>query len=308
MMWTERPDAEVAKAKLCEMGYCEPGALTKWKRPPRVEPLDPDAEARRRCNGVLADVVGKGKTCLTPSDPAAREFRDCKDGVCGPVMVALPRGRYVRGTSDADAERLVAETPAIKEVLRTERPARDVTIDYDVAVGKFEVTFEEWDACVGQFRCPPLNWANYEPSERGKRPITSVSWNDITRHYLPWLNARLGLSGANAYRLLTDAEWEYAARAGTTTRYAFGDAISAFEAQYHPIDAPRGKTVAVGSFRPNAFGLHDMHGNVAEWVQDCYGFMNKVADLPTDGSARKEERCSERAVRGGSSASAAMWV
>src|SRR5262245_66413541 len=92
MMWTERPDAEVAKAKLCEMGYCEPGALTKWKRPPRVEPLDPDAEARRRCNGVLADVVGKGKTCLNPGDPDAREFRDCKDGACGPVMVALPKG------------------------------------------------------------------------------------------------------------------------------------------------------------------------------------------------------------------------
>jgi formylglycine-generating enzyme required for sulfatase activity len=303
MMSTERLDADVAKAKLCEMGYCEPGALTKWKPPPRVEPPDPDAEARRRCNGVLANVVGAGKTCLNPRDPAAREFRDCKDGLCGPVMVALPRGRYTRGTPDAEAERLVGEDPGAKHVLGSERPAREVIIDDDIAVGKFEVTFEEWDACVGQFRCPPLTWSDYEVGERGKRPIRAIPWNDIARHYLPWLNARLGLSGIQAYRLPTDAEWEYAARAGTTTRYAFGDAIAASDAQYHdgPSDAPpRGKTVPVGSFRPNAFGLHDMHGNVAEWVEDCFGFMGGVADLPTDGSARKDARCQEHAVRGGS--------
>jgi formylglycine-generating enzyme required for sulfatase activity len=311
MMWTVRLEPDVAKAKLCEMGYCEPGALAKWKPPPRVEPPDPDAGARRRCNGVLAHIVGKGRTCLDPRDPAAREFRDCKDGFCGPVMVALPRGRYVRGTPDADAERLAGESPAVKDALRSERPAREVTIDDDIALGKFEVTFEEWDACVGQFRCPPLNWSDYEVGERGKRPIRAVSWNDIARHYLPWLNAKLGLSGAPAYRLPTDAEWEYAARAGTTTRYAFGDAIATSDAHYYdgPTDVPpRGRTIAVGSFRPNAFGLHDMHGNVWEWVEDCFGFMERVADLPTDGSARKEARCQERAVRGGSYQSQPLWV
>jgi formylglycine-generating enzyme required for sulfatase activity len=311
MMWTSRPEPDVAKAKLCEMGYCEPGALTKWKRPPRVEPPDPDADARRRCNGVLANVVGTGRTCLDPRDPAAREFRDCKHGFCGPVMVALPRGRYTRGTPDAEAERLVGDDPTVKHVLGTERPAREVKIDDDVAIGKFEVTFEEWDACVAQARCPPLSWTNYEPDERGKRPIRAVSWNDVARHYLPWLNARLGLSGAQAYRLPTDAEWEYAARAGTTTRYAFGDAIATSDAQYEdgPMDAPpRGRTVAVGSFRPNAFGLHDMHGNVAEWVEDCFGFMAGVADLPTDGSARKDARCSDHAIRGGSYQSRPMLI
>ena len=310
MWWTDRPAPDVAKAKLCEMGYCEPGALTKWKRPPRVEPPDPDAEARRRCDGVLAAIVGKGKTCLNPRDPAAREFRDCKGDFCGPVMVALPRGRYTRGTSDTEAERLLGDDPGVKNVLGSERPAREVAIDYDIAVGKFEVTFEEWDACVGQARCHPLSWTNYEPDERGKRPITSVSWNDVTRQYLPWLNARLGLSGQHAYRLPSDAEWEYAARAGTTTRYAFGDAIATSDAQYHdgPWDAPRRKSVAVGSFPPNGFGLHDMHGNVAEWVEDCFGFIDDAADLPTDGSARKEARCQDHAVRGGSFASAPMLI
>lgn len=310
MMSTERPDAETARAKLCEMGYCEPGALKKWKRPPRVEPPDPDAEARKRCNGVLADVVGKGKTCLNPRDPEAREFRDCKDGFCGPVMVALPAGRYTRGTSDAEAERLISEHPAVKHQLSTERPAREVTIGYHVAVGKFEVTFDDWEACIRHVRCPPLSWAADEGWGRGKRPVISVSWDDITRHYLPWLNARLGLSGANAYRLPTDAEWEYAARAGTTTRYAFGDAISRSDAQYHdgPIGAPHGKTAEVGSFRPDAFGLHDMHGNVFEWVEDCFSFMNDAADLPTDGSPRKEGSCSSRAFRGGGYSSGPMFV
>jgi formylglycine-generating enzyme required for sulfatase activity len=310
MMSTERPDAGTAKAKLCEMGYCEPGALTKWKRPPRVEPPDPDAEARKRCNGVLADVVGKGKTCLDPSDPAAREFRDCKDGLCGPAMVALPTGRYTRGTSDAEAEKLIGEHPAVKDRVKEERPAREVTIGHHIAVGKFEVTFDEWEACIRDVRCSPLSFAADEGWGRGKRPVISVSWNDITRQYLPWLNARLGLSGANAYRLLTDAEWEYAARAGTTTRYAFGDTISRSDARYHdgPIDAPHGKTVEVGSFRPNAFGLHDMHGNVFEWVEDCFSFMNDAADLPTDGSPRKEASCSSRAFRGGGYASGPMLV
>ena len=310
MTITERPDAAVAHAKLCEMGYCGPGALTRWKRPPRVEPPDPDAEARARCNGVLADIVGKGKTCLNPSDPAAREFRDCKDGFCGPPMVTLPTGRYQRGTSDREAEALIPRGPGVKDVLATERPAREVAIDYHIAVGRFEVTFDEWDACVGQFRCPPLDWSNYEIGERGKRPITSVSWNDITRHYLPWLNARLGLAGANAYRLPTDAEWEYAARAGTATPYAFGDAIAASDARYREnlVDSPRGSSVEVGSFRPNAFGLHDMHGNVAEWVEDCFGFMSRAAELPTDGSAGKEDRCAERAIRGGGYANGPMLV
>ena len=121
----------------------------------------------------------------------------------------------------------------------------------------------------------------------GKRPVINVSWDDITREYLPWLNEKLGLSGVNGYRLLTDGEWEYAARAGTTSRYAFGNTISRSDAQFFdgPIGAPLGNTAETGSFAPNAFGLHDMHGNVAEWVQDCFSFMNDAADLPTDGSA-----------------------
>ena len=264
IMMTERPDAATAKAKLCEMGYCEPGALTRWKRPPRVEPPDPYAEARKRCIGVLADIVGKGMTCLDPSDPKAREFRDCKDGFCGPAMVALTNGRYRRGTSEAEMASLRSDFSDHTQLGKDEHPEHDVTIGYHVAVGKFEVTFDEWDACLNDRRCTPST-SQDESWGRGKRPVINISWDDITREYLPWLNAKLGLSGVNAYRLLTDAEWEYAARAGTTSRYAFGNTISRSDAHFFdgPLGAPVGRTVETGSFKPNPFGLHDMHGNVA---------------------------------------------
>ena len=131
-----------------------------------------------------------------------------------------------------------------------------------------------------------------EPA-RGARPVVHVSWIEISGEFLPWLNRKLGLSGASAYRLLTEAEWEYAARAGTTTKYAFGDMISTAQASFYAYHA-----VEVGSFAPNGFGLHDMHGNVAEWVQDC--FEKGYGAAPVDGSAHSPGNCSSRVYRGGS--------
>ena len=169
-----------------------------------------------------------------------------------------------------------------------------VTIGYQLAVGKFEATLDAWNACVADGGCA------YRPGEgsnpaRGARPVIGVSWNDVTNGFLPWLNRRLGLSGANAYRLLTEAEWEYAARAGTTTRYAFGDIISTAQARFSEID----HALEVGSFAPNGFGLHDMHGNAPEWVQDCFE-NTAYDDAPVDGSVHTPRDCRNRAVRGGS--------
>jgi len=290
------------RSKICEMGYCLPGTLAKWKPQQRFEPRDANAEQRKSCSGVLADIVGRGMICLDPNTRDAREFRDCKDGYCGPVMVALPKGTYTRGTSKAEAERLVSEEPAIKDWIRSEQPAAEVLINYHVAVGKFELTFDEWEDCRRHFHCNSLDTPHDQGWGRGKRPVINISWDDITRAYLPWLNGKLGLSGDKAYRLLTDTEWEFAARAGTVTRYAFGDVISLADARFFdgPMSMPgRGQTADVGSFPPNAFGLHDMHGNVHEWVEDCFSFMNKADDLPVDGSARYESDCSHRAFRGG---------
>jgi formylglycine-generating enzyme required for sulfatase activity len=113
-------------------------------------------------------------------------------------------------------------------------------------------------------------------------------WDDITKEYLPWV---LGKTG-KTYRLLTEPEWEYAARAGTTTRYAFGETITQSQVAYSQ------RVVNVGSFQPNAFGLHDMHGNVWEWVQDSRN--DNYQRASNDGSAWITPDCSRRVLRGGS--------
>ena len=124
--------------------------------------------------------------------------------------------------------------------------------------------------------------------------MINVSWDDA-KEYVAWLSKKTGKS----YRLLTEAEWEYAARAGTTTRYAFGDTINFMQAQFWDnVYAGAGMTAEVGSRDPSAFALHDMHGNVEEWVEDCYSGGYKGA--PMDGSASTSGDCRFRVIRGGS--------
>jgi formylglycine-generating enzyme required for sulfatase activity len=254
--------------------------------------------------------------CLDPTNPGNRELQDCADGVCGPWMVALPRGRGMRGVSDAELAKLKADFPDFTQLGKDEHPAREVAIAYDLAVGKLEITFDEWQACIADGGCAKPGPADGEWG-RGRRPVINVSWNEITSEYLPWLNRKLGLAGMAAYRLPSDGEWEYAARAGTTSRYAFGDRLSRQEANFHDahFSAPRGKTAETGAFKPNAFGLYDMHGNAAEWVQDCMSFLSSADELPLDGSARTKnffrKECfgsDLRVFRGGSFVSGAHAV
>lgn len=321
LVLTERPGRAAAQSKLCEMGYCRPGDLAKWRRPPPAaapaDPIDAEAEARKACAGVLANIVGKGKTCLDISDPVKREFRDCAGDFCGPSMAIILPGHGVRGVSDAELAMLKVDFPSFTQLGKDEHPEHEIAIDYDLAVGKFEVTFDEWDACLRSGGCPYAQSANDKGWGRGRRPVFNVSFDDIQRAYLPWLNRKLDLKAPEAYRLLSDGEWEYAARAGTTSRYAFGDSITRTVANYHdrPLTEPPGRTVEVGSFAANAFGLHDMHGNVAEWVQDCMSFLSSPGDLPLDGSARTKDsfgrECSAsemRVFRGGSFVSGAQGV
>ena len=321
LVLTAHPDRAAAQTRLCEMGYCSPAHLKGWRRPPPaaapVRPVDAEAEARKACAGVLANIAGKGTTCLDTSDPAKREFRDCAGDICGPLMVTILPGHGVRGVSDAELTRLKVDFPNFTQLGKDEHPEREITIDYDLAVGKFEVTFDEWDACVRYLGCLIVPTPNDAGWGRGRRPVFNVSFDDIQRAYLPWLNKKLGLKPPEAYRLLSDGEWEYAARAGTTSRYAFGDSITRTDANYKdsPITEPPGRTVEVGSFAANAFGLHDMHGNVAEWVQDCMVFLSSPRDLPLDGSARTKDSfgrdCSAsetRVFRGGSFVSGAQGV
>ena len=210
-----------------------------------------------------------------------REFRDCSD-VC-PEMVVLPAGEFMMGSPPGEPGRRASEGPQ-----------RRVTIARPFAVGKFEVTFAEWQACVAGGGCT----RNPNPSDsgwgRGRRPVINVSWHDA-KEYAAWLSRKTG----KAYRLLSEAEWEYAARAGTTTRYAFGDAISKSQAQYSEVGGvSAGKTVEVGSYPANRFGLHDMHGNVWEWVEDAWH--SNYQGAPGDGSVWPGGDTSLRVLRGGS--------
>jgi formylglycine-generating enzyme required for sulfatase activity len=143
-------------------------------------------------------------------------------------------------------------------------------------MGRFEVTFDEWDGCVAHGGCPAegVAGANFG---RGRQPVINVNWEDAKK-FVEWLSKRTG----RTYRLLTEAEWEYAARAGTTTRYSFGDEIAALGDHAWFGENSGSHPHPVGEKKPNAFGLHDMHGNVSEWVEDCYH--EGYHGAPTDGS------------------------
>jgi len=175
-----------------------------------------------------------------------------------------------------------------------------ITIETPFAVSKFEITFDEWDDCVNEGGC-----GGYRPSDeswgRAKRPVMNISWTDA-KAYVSWLSHKTG----KPYRLLSESEWEYAARAGTTTTFSFGDTLSPMEANYDsstdgsgPSEVNRQKTVPVGGFPANGFGLHDMHGNVSEWVEDCW-LDDYTTGTPSDGSASVEGNCNGHVVRGGS--------
>lgn len=170
---------------------------------------------------------------------------------------------------------------------------------YPFAAGKYEVTFDEWDACVREGGCKQMpdirGWG------RGRRPVITVSWDDA-KQYVAWLSRKTGKN----YRLLTEAEWEYVARAGTTSAFSSGNSITPQQANYDasvsyagsPTGTSEGKTVEVGRYTPNAFDLYDVHGNVWEWVEDCWN--DGYAGAPTDGSAWTSGNCARRVLRGGS--------
>ena len=226
------------------------------------------------CGGVEVQ-MGPERRCMKPGD----SFKDCTE--C-PEMVVVPAGSFIMGSPANE-----------KEHRDDEGPQHKVTFKRPFAVGKFELTFAEWDACSAQGDC------NYKPNDygwgRGQRPVMDVTWHDITKdYYLPWLSRKTG----QYYRLLTEAEWEYAARAGTTTAYSTGTRITAAQANFGKKGLDISGTMETGSFKPNGFGLYDMHGNVYEWVEDCYkwGYVGGTSD----GSAVTSGECNYRVLRGGS--------
>ncbi len=224
-----------------------------------------------------------------PSTPAPRSFRDCP--LC-PEMVTVPAGEFLMGSPGSERGR----DP-------NEGPQHRVVFAQPFAAGKFEVTFAEWDACVAEGGCAQK--PGDEGWGRGRHPVINVSWHDATE-YTSWLSKKTG----KAYRLLSEAEWEYAARgvttaAGPETPFSTGATINYRQANYDanftygsgPQGQYRQKTVDVGSLPRNAFGLHEMHGNVWEWVQDCYKPTYEGA--PADGSPVDSGDCALHILRGG---------
>ena len=227
-------------------------------------------------------------------------FQDCTG--C-PKLVVIPPGSFMMGSPEEEENRG-----------DNEGPLHEVRIDYPLAVGMYSVTFDEWESCVSDGGC-----GGYEPWDagwgRGNRPVINVSWEDV-QSYMRWLSRRTG----QVYRLLSESEWEYAARAGTETPFHTGRTISTKQANYdgnftygtgavgafvgirsgYQDGQYREQTTPVGSFEPNRFGLYDVHGNVKEWVEDCW---NESYDgAPSDGSAWESEDCDcdRRVLRGGS--------
>ncbi|WP_306252874.1 formylglycine-generating enzyme family protein [Parvularcula sp. IMCC14364] len=223
-------------------------------------------------NDHLADQRG----FIPPPAPyvIGETFNDCD--VC-PELVVLPGGTFSMGSPSGEPKR----NP-------NEGPIQRVTVQ-PFAAGQYEVTFSEWDACVADGGCN-----GYSPSDedwgRSDRPVILVSWRDA-QAYIAWLNSKV--EGA-PYRLLMEHEWEYAARAGTTTPYWWGEEASDEFANY---GWKIGRTMPVGGYPANPFGLHDMHGNVYEWVQDCYRGNPGPSPDVSEGVGNTE--C-PRALRGGS--------
>lgn len=174
-----------------------------------------------------------------------------------PMMVDIPAGSFTMGCVEGRDD---VEGGCSND----EKPAHQVSLSA-FQIGKYEVTFDEWDACEQAKACPHAEDAGWG---RGKRPVINVSWNDITQNYIPWLNQQTG----KHYRLPTEAEWEYAARAGGESAYPWGNSVSCSHADYWLDDKScHGKgTSEVGRFVGNNVGLHDTAGNVWEWVQDGY--------------------------------------
>jgi formylglycine-generating enzyme required for sulfatase activity len=220
-----------------------------------------EEEARKR-DPISALAPGSGNS-------ARAQLTDGSPCPFCPEMVVVPGGEFRMGSDEYSEE----------------KPLHKVTIAKPFAVGRFEVTFAEWDACVSGGGC------KHQPDD-----VMRVSWDDITEDYLPWLSRKAGKS----YRLLTEAEWEYAARSGSRSEYSWGDEIGKNRANCDGCGSQwdNKQTAPVGSFQANAFGLHDMHGNVSEWIADCY--KDSYSNAPSDGKAVADGAGCLRVIRGGS--------
>jgi formylglycine-generating enzyme required for sulfatase activity len=221
-------------------------------------------------------------------------FKECN--TC-PEMIVMPGGSFLMGSPENELEGWWDQ-----------RPVHRVTFSGQFSVGRYSITFDEWDACVADGGCH-----GHRPRDqgwgRGRRPVVNVSWNDA-KSYVAWLSRKTG----KQYRLLSEAEREYVTRAGTTTSFWWGSTITTKQANYNGNHIYglgkkgewRKRTVPVDTFQPNPWGLYQVHGNVYEWVEDCWN--DTYAGAPIDGSGWTSGKCSTRVHRGGSWVNAPKYL
>jgi formylglycine-generating enzyme required for sulfatase activity len=208
----------------------------------------------------------------TQPDSDGPVFQDCAD--C-PTMVTLPTGRFIMGANDQR---------------ETYGPAHDQVMPKRIAIARTETTFAQYDVCVDEGEC--AGGTSDHGWGRGKQPVINVSWQDAV-DYAEWLSRRTGFT----YRLPTEIEWEYAARSGTVTRYPWGEMAGVGNANCRRCGTEWSGlgTAPVAQFPSNAFGLHDMNGNVSEWVADCWADRHDVGGKNANGP----DVCPARVTRGG---------
>jgi formylglycine-generating enzyme required for sulfatase activity len=244
--------------------------------PPAARPAPPAAPAPQASSTAPATVVDPGRGDFKAGDM----FRDCSD--CAELVV-IPAGSFDMGSPT-----------------EYENPVHRVTIAKPFAIGRYEVTFNEWDKCVEDGGC------KYRPDDRewgrGDRPVINISWLDA-KAFVTWLSQKTG----KTYRLPTEAEWEYAARGGTTSAYWWGREPGSRQANCRECNTGESqRTSPVGSYKPNAFGLYDTAGNAAEWIEDCWN--DNYRSAPSNGTAWTSGQCRLRVLRGGAFDSQAKYV
>jgi formylglycine-generating enzyme required for sulfatase activity len=240
---------------------------------PRPEPPVVQPRAATEADTAMLE-AGEPGSAIRPRDDGG-SVQDCPE--C-PVLVRIPAGSFTMGSDDGDS---------------SERPARRVTIAGPVALGKHEVTIAEWRACVAAGGCPALPAMQ---DEVDSRPMHNLHWLDAMA-YITWLRQRTG----RPYRLPSEAEWEYAARAGTRSRYWWGERIEGAKVVCQDCGSTlfeRLRPPAVDAQPANPFGLRGMSGGVAEWLADCW--FHDYVGAPADGRAREAPNCRQRVLRGGS--------
>ncbi len=270
-------------------------ALTQPSLAQSVRKIPPDA-AELHLQPPSANIVSElrfarplsrnEESAIRPMD----HFKECED--C-PEMVVVPAGQFIMGAADGESDSS-----------SDERPQHRVSFARPFSVGRFPVTFNEWDACVAARGC------SYRPSDkgwgRGTRPVIDILWDDA-KEYVAWLSRITGRS----YRLLSESEREYVTRAGTTTAYWWGDTFDPtrancapdnrelFSASTSDLRQPVARALPVHSFDPNPWGLYQVHGNVYDWVEDCWN--DNYNGAPSDGAAWMSGNCNGHILRGGAS-------